>query len=88
MLLIWLLPLGLLIILMVSSSRAQKREARQRQEMIDGARVGDKVVTIGGMHGEVVRKGESEVDIKLGDGPVVTFNSTAIATIKGREDVA
>ncbi|TVR45981.1 MAG: preprotein translocase subunit YajC [Planctomycetota bacterium] len=85
MLWIWLLPLGLLIVLMLSSSRAQKREARQRQEMMEGVRVGQKVVTIGGIHGEVVRKGEAEVDLKLGEGPVVTFNLTAIASVKGAE---
>lgn len=85
MLWIWLLPLGLLIVLMLSSSRAQKREARQRQELIDSVKIGDKVITIGGMHGDVVRKGEGVVDIKLGDGPVVTFNQTAVASVVGRE---
>ena len=34
----------------------KKREAKQRQEMIDAVKIGDKVVTIGGMHGEVVRR--------------------------------
>ena len=78
---IWLLPLGLLIVLMLSSSRSQKREAKQRQEMIDGVKIGDKVITIGGMHGEVVRKGEGTVDIKLNENNIVTFNLTAVSTV-------
>lgn len=84
--LIWLLPLGLLVILMMSSSRTQKREARQRQEMIDAVKVGDRVITIGGMHGEIVKKGESTVDLRLGEnGPCITFNITAIASVQGRD---
>ncbi len=78
---IWLLPLGLLIVLMLSSSRSQKREAKQRQEMIDAVKIGDKVVTIGGMHGEVVRKGEGTVDIKLNENNIVTFNLTAVSAV-------
>ena len=82
---IWLLPLGLLVVLMMSSSRSQKREAKQRQEMIDAVKIGDKVVTIGGMHGEVIRKGEGTVDIKLNENNVVTVNLTAVSSVGNQE---
>ena len=82
---IWLLPLGLLVVLMLSSSRSQKKEAKQREQMIDSVKIGDKVVTIGGMHGEVVRKGEGVVDLKLSESNTVTFNQTAVASVVGRE---
>lgn len=47
---------------------APERKARkQRQEMIDGIKKGDKVITTGGLHGQIVEVGESEVTIKSGD---------------------
>ena len=47
---------------------APERKARkQRQEMIDGIKKGDKVITTGGLHGQIVEVGENEVTIKSGD---------------------
>lgn len=78
--LIWLFPLGLLFFLLWSSSRAQKKEQRQHQELLDSLSIGDDVVTIGGMHGEIVKKGEETLDIRVGgsSGPIITFTRTAV----------
>jgi preprotein translocase YajC subunit len=44
---------------------------------------GHKVITIGGIHGEVTAVGETTVDIRVSDegkGMVLTFNKGAVAT--------
>lgn len=63
--------------------RPQKKQERQRQELIAAMKPGNSVVTIGGLHGEVVAVGEQTVDLKVGksdkDSVVMTFNKSAIA---------
>jgi preprotein translocase subunit YajC len=49
--------------------------------MVEGARVGDQVVTIGGMHGTVERKGEGTFDLKVAEGTIITFNLNAISQV-------
>ena len=70
-----------------SSMRAKKKEERQKQERSEGLKIGDKVITIGGLVGTVVRKGEDDFDIETGDGKsVVTFTLAALNTVVGDEE--
>ncbi len=48
-------PIILIIVLFFwMMHRSEKKKQRERQEMLDGIRPRDKVVTIGGIHGRVV----------------------------------
>ena len=63
--------------------RPQRKEEKRRKEMIDVVKRGDKVITIGGVHGVVEAVSEATVDIRLGGdgdkgGVVVTHNKTSI----------
>lgn len=61
--------------------RPQQKEEKRRKQLIDSLKRGDDVVTIGGVHGEVVTVGEATVEIKVGlgkDGTVCKFNRGAI----------
>jgi preprotein translocase subunit YajC len=49
--------------------------------MIEGAKKGDKVITIGGIHGTVTSTEEKTVTIKVDDNCKLKFNRTAIATV-------
>jgi preprotein translocase YajC subunit len=73
--------LGLFMWLMVI--RPQKREEKKRKELTSNVKIGHKVITIGGVHADVISVGETTVDLRLGTGdraPVVTFNKSAILT--------
>jgi preprotein translocase subunit YajC len=59
----------------------QKRRERQRKEMLDAIRKGDEIVTIGGIHGEVVRAGEKKIVVDVGGGHAMTFSRAAIARV-------
>ena len=47
--------------------KPQKKQEKQRQDMINSVKRGDKVVTIGGIHGVVVNAGETIVTVKVAE---------------------
>ena len=50
-----------------STFRSQKKEKQKQQDLIANLKIGDKVESIGGLRGEIVRRGEGEVDLKSGE---------------------
>lgn len=46
--------------------RPQKKREKKAREMIDSLRVGDKVVTIGGVYGKIINIKDDEVTIETG----------------------
>jgi preprotein translocase subunit YajC len=49
--------------------------------MIAALKKGDKVVTIGGIHGVVASTKEHTIIVKVDDGAKIEFNRSAIATV-------
>lgn len=74
---------GLFALMYFFMIRPQQKQEKKRQEMISAIKSGTKVVTIGGLHGEVIAVGEQTVDLRVGESDkqsvVMTFNKTAIA---------
>lgn len=68
--------------------RPQKKEEKQRQEMLKNLKKNDKVVTIGGIFGLVANVREEDVTLKIDEsGDVrVRFTRSAIARIVTRGD--
>lgn len=65
--------------------RPQQKQQKTRQNLLASMKKGDRVVTIGGLHGEIVELGEETVILQVGDKLNLTFNRTAIGTVKGKE---
>ena len=64
---------------------APERKARKkRQGMLDAIKKGDKIVTTGGLHGEVAEVRDHEVVIKAGDSRFV-YSRAAIQDIVGAD---
>lgn len=62
-----IIPLALIFILMYFLMiRPQKKQEKKTKEMQDNIQVGDEIVTIGGIVGLVVRKGDDNVVIETG----------------------
>jgi preprotein translocase subunit YajC len=55
--LIMLVPIVLIFWLM---SRSQKKKDQERKDMLGRLKKGDQVITVGGMHGEIVRINDRE----------------------------
>jgi preprotein translocase subunit YajC len=62
--------------------RPQQKKQSERQKMIDAISKGDKVTTVGGMHGTVVGIDETTVLVQIADNVKVKFEKSAIASRK------
>jgi len=59
--------------------RPESKRRKERQEMIESLARGDKIVTIGGLYGEVQDVHDDKVVIKIADGLKVEVAKTAIS---------
>lgn len=62
--------------------RPQKIEQKKRMEMLNALKVGDKVITIGGMLGEITKIDEKKVTLKLAENVEIDFLRTAVSHIQ------
>ena len=60
----------------------QQKKQKKHRQMIESLKRGDKVITMGGIHGAVTHVGENTVTLKIADDVKVEVNKGAIATIK------
>ena len=58
--------------------RPMNKERNTHERMIKGLLIGDKVVTIGGIHGEVAKVEDTTVVIKSGDKSRITISKSSI----------
>lgn len=72
--------------------RPQQRKAKQHQELVRSIGTGDRVVTIGGIHGTVETIDDETARIEIAPGTVITMTRGAIARrlvdADGPEDTA
>ncbi|WP_226680214.1 preprotein translocase subunit YajC [Sutcliffiella horikoshii] len=61
--------------------RPQQKRQKQVREMQTGLQKGDKVVTIGGLHGIVDALDEDKIVIKAGDGSRLTYDRQAVRDV-------
>lgn len=66
--------------------RPQQRQQKRRQEMLNNLRRGDKVVTVGGLHGEITGIKDEVLTLRIADKVEVRLNKTGVAYVKGKEE--
>ncbi|NGY87371.1 preprotein translocase subunit YajC [Bacillus megaterium] len=62
--------------------RPQQKRQKNVQQMQSALKKGDKIVTIGGMHGLVEAIDESQVVVRGTDGSKLTFDRNAIREVR------
>ena len=68
--------------------RPQQKRQKDRQKLMDSLEKGDKVVTIGGVHGTVIGLEDKTVLVQIADNVKVKYERSAISTItRGSESV-
>jgi preprotein translocase subunit YajC len=62
--------------------RPQQKKEKQRKKMIDGLQKGDKVLTAGGIYGEVtgIKPEQNSIVLKIAENTRVEFSRSAIQT--------
>ncbi|HEY9053482.1 MAG TPA: preprotein translocase subunit YajC [Rectinemataceae bacterium] len=61
--------------------RPQNKKQKEAKKMIDAVKKGDKVITIGGVHGLVHAVKEGTVVIKVDENSKIEFSKSAIASV-------
>ena len=59
----------------------QRRRARMHTAMQDSLKVGDEIITAGGLHAVVRELGESELRVELAPNVVATLDRRAVAAV-------
>lgn len=86
-LIILALMLGVMYVVMI---RPQRQRQAEQQSTIEGADVGDDILTTGGIYGTITEVEGDDVDVELAPGIVVHMTRRAIAAVlppeEGEED--
>jgi preprotein translocase subunit YajC len=65
-----------------------KRKQKKLQEFLDGLKVGDRVVTTGGIYGSVTKVNGQSVQLQIADKVRVELARSAIVGYQGQESLA
>lgn len=69
--------------------RPQRKEQKEREALIATVKKGDKIITIGGLHGMVTLTKDRTVIMKVDEGCKIEISRSAIATVlREKEEVA
>ena len=80
-------PFILIGIMLFFLFRAQSKETKKRQKMLEEIQTGDKVIVGGGIHGVIANVKESSFIVKIADNVKVEVNKAGVAAvINNKED--
>lgn len=82
-LIIMVLMLGVMYVLMI---RPQRQRQAQQQSMIDGANVGDDVLTTGGIYGTITQAEEDDIVVEIAKDITVHMTRRGIAAVLPPEE--
>lgn len=82
----------LLVMMYFVLIRPQQKKQKEQTKMIDGLKIGDEVITAGGVHGIVTNKSDRTVMVKVQDGVKIKFEKASVTQVfskdKGKGDKA
>ncbi len=58
--------------------KPQKQEQAKRQEMLSNLKIGDNVVTLGGIYGVITKIADNTLEIKIADSVEIKISKTAV----------
>ncbi|ABW19261.1 preprotein translocase subunit YajC [Alkaliphilus oremlandii] len=80
------LPLGVFVVFYFILIRPQQKKDKKIKEMRNNLKVGDEVITIGGIHGKVTKIKEDIMTLEVGADKVkLTMSKWAVGTVTQQE---
>ncbi|OPY58132.1 MAG: preprotein translocase subunit YajC [Pelotomaculum sp. PtaU1.Bin035] len=76
---------ALFAILYFMMIRPQQQRQKKIQEMISNLKVDDRVVTVGGMYGTIVKMKDNSLVLRVADNVRIEFQKNAIAQVTSKE---
>src|SRR5690606_33359364 len=61
----------------------QRRQQKKRLEMLNALKKGDKVITVGGIHGESTELGEEDIGLRIADKVEIKLTRGSVSRVKG-----
>jgi preprotein translocase subunit YajC len=68
--------------------RPQQKRQKERMAMLNALKKGDKVITIGGIHGTIVDLTEDRVTLKVSDNTRLVFERSSVNSVVTDEDAS
>lgn len=80
------LPIGVFVVFYFILIRPQQKKDKKIKEMRNNLKVGDEVITIGGIHGKVIKIKEDIMTLEVGADKVkLTMSKWAVGTVTQQE---
>ncbi|WP_206812597.1 preprotein translocase subunit YajC [Paradesulfitobacterium ferrireducens] len=76
---------GIVYFLMI---RPQQKQQKQRQALLSSLKVKDKVITVGGIHGKIMKVKDKSVILQIADKVEIEIAKAGIASVENREITA
>jgi preprotein translocase subunit YajC len=62
--------------------RPQQKRAKEHKQLVDGLKVGDQIVTAGGIHGKVASVQDNIVSLEVATGVKIRVNRSSIVSVE------
>ena len=66
--------------------RPQKKQQKERANLLGSLKKGQKIVTIGGIYGEIIELDDEKVKVQVAEKVEMTFTRTAIASVVSKKN--
>lgn len=66
--------------------RPQKKQKKERASLLGSLKKGQKIVTIGGIYGEIVELDDEKVKVQVSEKVELTFARTAVANVLSKKN--
>lgn len=76
---------GIVYFLMI---RPQQKQQKQRQSLLSSLKVKDKVITVGGIYGKIIKVKDKSVILQIADKVEIEISKAGIASVENREITA
>lgn len=81
-----MIPMVLLLVMMYFVMiRPQQKKQKEQTKMVDGIKIGDEVITAGGIHGIVANKSDRTVTVKVQDGVKIKFEKASVTQVFSKD---
>ena len=66
--------------------RPQKQAQKKSDAMLAALKVGDEIITLGGMHGKIMELNDKTVTLRAADGVNIVFERSAVSAVHTKEE--
>ena len=70
-----------MVVLFLPQILAGRKRKKAQETMLDSLKIGDEIVTIGGIHGKIAAVSETTVEIKIDKNVKMTISKSAVSRV-------